>query len=72
MHGVQDVGRHLQYVVDDLSLGEEVGVVVDGLQQLRVGVEGLLLELVVGVDFVAFALQQPCHGLGVDIVLFVV
>lgn len=41
---------------------------VDALQHLRIPLIGFLLELNVGVDLVAFGLENPAEGFGIHVV----
>ena len=68
VHAVEDVGCDLEQELNQDFVGEVFGVSVEVLQELRVALEGLLLELRVCVDFIAFGLQDPAQGLGVHVV----
>lgn len=65
---VEDVRCDLEKLLNESLVGEFAGVVVDLLDHFVVALECLALELLVGVDLIAFCLEDPAERLGIHVV----
>jgi hypothetical protein len=71
VHCVQNVGSDLQQVRNYLRICVLLWPFINLSQQVVVPLVRLFLERVVLVDFVGLEFQQPAHGFGLDVKLFV-